>query len=380
MQYGYVDADSHVVELGGTWEEHIEAKFADRRPMAIDYPHLPGVAGVPGRPERDRTWLVDGALQPRHYGPGGVLMSTPADMAHARHRPVTPAIQGLADVAGRSAAMRERNVVRSVLYSTWFLQPPSDDLEYEAALARAWNRFAADRCRQDPSMFRFAAVVPLRDTHLAVQVAREARALGAETAMILPTAGERMLHESHLDPFWATLQDLDMRAAIHIGWGDPRFTATLLNSADLYLGIEVFMWNAYVSMLASGVFDRFAHLKLVFVEHEPRWLELFLHRAEIWYHSETAKPWPSKKSPREVLREHAIYFTYEGELEYLPTFLAVAGQDRVMAALDFPHSHYEGERMSSALGDIADDTGLDAAQKRRVLRDNAVAFYGWKDV
>lgn len=374
MQYGYVDADSHVVELGGTWEEHLEAKFAARRPAPIDYPH------VAGRPERNRTWFVDGALQPRHHGPGGVLMSTPADMLHASHRPVSPAIQGFADVAGRSSAMRQRNVVRSVLYSTLFLQPPSDDLEYEAALARAWNRFAAERCRQDPSMFRFAAVVPLRDTHLAIQVAREARALGAETAMILPTAGERMLHESHLDPFWAAMQELDMRVAIHSGWGDPRLTASLLNCADLYLGNEVFMWNAYVSMLASGVFDRFPRLSLVFVEHEPRWLEMFLHRAEIWYHSETAKPWPGKKSPRQVLREHSIYFTYEGEIDYLPTFLEVAGQDRVMAALVFPHTHDEGEQISSSLGDIADATGLSEDQKRRVLRDNAIAFYGWKDI
>jgi predicted TIM-barrel fold metal-dependent hydrolase len=340
MQYGYIDADSHVVELGGSWEEHLEAKFATRRPRVNDHP----------------------------------------GMAHAGRGPVSPAIQGFCDVDGRKAALRERNVDRSVLYSTWFLQPPSDDLEYEAALARAWNRFMAERCRQDPQTFRFAAVVPLRDTNTAVQVAREARALGAETAMILPTAGERMLDEGHLDPFWATMQELDMRVAIHVGWGDPRLTATLLNPADLFLGMEVFMWNAYVSVMTGAIFERFPNLQVVFVGHEPRWLEIFLYRAEIWYASETARPWPIKKSPRQVLREHSIYFTYEGDVDYLPTFLSIAGEDRVMAALDFPHGAPVGERTSSTLGDIAGHAGIDEAQKRRVLRDNAIAFYGWTDL
>lgn len=374
--YDKVDADSHVVEGEGTWETYLEERYADRRPQAIRYPRA-----LAGRPKRTHTWLVDGSLQPCFDGPGGVTMSTPVDMDFSRQRGVPTDIQALRDPAARVELMKQLGVRRTVMYSTFFLQPPTIDVAFEAALMRAWNNWMADRCAQHRDALRFAAVVPFRDVGLAIAEVRRARVeLGADAVMVLAGSGEHMLHAGHIDPFWAEVQDLDMAVAIHFGWPNDRIRRTWTALSSTYLCADAWLWWAYTSVFGGGITDRFPRLRISFLEHDSRWLDMFFRRARFWYEASGIQPWPTKKPPDVVLQEHPIFFTLEGDAEYLPELMRIVGEDRVMAASDIPHTHYVGGRMNTTMDVVEAMSSVTPLQKRKVMHDNACRYYGWDDV
>lgn len=368
------DADSHVQEVGGSWERYLCDEFAHRRPQVTDNPH------VSLRPERNKTWYIDGRLVPKNQGAGGVVMSTPAEMEFARRKPVPLDVQACTNPKLRAAMMKEWGIDRTVLFSTLFLETLTDDLVYEAALMRAWNDWIADACKEAPEVLRFAALVPLRDPALAIAEMRRATGKGAATVMVLPTAGERHLHDPILDPFWAEAQNLGVPVSVHIGWPNPRQTLECTTPSSIFLGaFDLSVWWAYLSIFTGGVLDRFPRLKVSFVEHDARFFKLFLERAMHWYPTAVCKPWPAKKSPDAYLREGRVYFVYEGDYAYLPDFMKLVGEDNVMGGVDFPHTHYGVASLSASFDFLRDHAALSPLQKRKILHDNAAAFYGFKD-
>lgn len=372
LNFEHFDADSHVQEIGGSWELYLDEKFAHRRPQVIERPMMRD------KPYRDKAWYIDGELTPKFEGNGAVVMSTPCEMEFARKKPVPIDVQSCIDPTARANTMKECGVDRTVLFSTLFLQSLTNDLVYEAALMRAWNSWMADQCSQVPNILNFAALVPFRDPQLAIEEMVLAKKKGATTVMLLPTAGERFLHDPIFDPFWSEAQDLNMPISIHIGWGSPRTTNECTSPACTFLGaFDISVWWAYISVLAGGIFDKFKDLKISFIEHDARFFQLFMQRAMHWFPTSVCKPWPGKKSPEAYLKEHQIYFTYEGDFNYLPDFLKLVGEDRVMGAFDFPHTHYGVASLSAAFDFIRDHNALSFEEKRKLLHDNAAKFYNW---
>ena len=368
------DADSHIQETGGSWEMYLDNEFESRRPAVIDNPY------VSERPHRNKTWYIDGRLIPKNQGSGAVVMSTPCEMEFGMTKPIPLEVQACTSPVDRANLMREMGIDRTVLYSTLFLETLTDDLIYEAALMHSWNIWMSETCKQDKDMLRFAALVPIRDPFLALQEMQKARELGADAVMILPTAGERWLHDRIFDPFWAEAVNLKMPVAVHIGWPAHRVTQECTTPSTIFLGaFDTSVWWAYISVFTGGIFDRFPQLKLAFLEHDARFFELFLYRAMHWWPTEACKPWPSNKSPKDVLNDHQIYFSFEGDYDYLPHFTKFVGEDRVMGAFDFPHTHYGVASLSAAFDFIRNHGNLSSETKRKLLHDNAASFYGWND-
>ena len=374
FDFKQIDADSHVQETGGSWELYLAEEYKDRRPAVIENPY------VSGRPLRDKTWYIDGRLVPKNQGSGAVVMSTPAEMSFAKKKPVAVPVQACTDPLERVEYMRRANVHRTVMFSTLFLETVTDDLVYEAALMRAWNTWASEMCKQSPEHLAFGAVVPVRDPGLAVRELRHAKELGACTVMVLPTAGRHHLHERFLDPFWAEAQHLDMPVSVHIGWPNPDVVHDCTSPCAVFLGaFETSMWWAYLSVFAGGILDRFPKLRVGFFENDCRWFEIFVARALHWQPTTAAFPWPAKRSVKDYLAEAQVFFSYEGDFAALPRFLDLVCDDKVMAAMDFPHTHYGTANLSEALDFVRNHEHLTPARKRKLLRDNALAFFGWKD-
>lgn len=374
LDYDQIDCDSHIQEGADTWENYIEPAYAHRKPVVIENNN------VTDRPKRNRTWYLDGQLVPRNQGSGAVVMSTPTDMQFALDKPVAPEIQSCADPRGRVKATHDAGLRRTVMFSTLFLQAFTEDIGYEAALMRAWNRWMSDVCAVDPDTLAYGALIPLRDPALAVEAVREAKTLGAATVMVLPTAGDMLLHDPRLDRVWAACLDVDLPVSVHIGWGQPWVTNTCTTPSAAFLGaFDTSMWWAYLSFLTGGVLDRFPDLRVAFFENDSRFFEVFLARANHWFPTAAASPWPTTARALDAVRDNKVYFSFEGDFALLPRFLDLVGADRVMAALDFPHTHYGTASLSVALDLVRDHAGLDDVQKRWMLRDAARDFYAFPD-
>jgi predicted TIM-barrel fold metal-dependent hydrolase len=194
--------------------------------------------------------------------------------------------------------------------------------------------------------------------------------------MVLPTAGRHQLHERLLDPVWAEAQHLDMSISVHIGWPNPDVTHDCTSPAMVFMGaFETSMWWAYLSVFGGGILDRFPKLRVGFFEADCRWFELFFARAQHWQPTTAASPWPAKRTVKEYLAESPVFFSFEGDFSTLPRFMDLVGDDKVMAAMDFPHTHYGTANLSEALDFVRKHEALSPARKRKLLRDNALKFF-----
>ena len=205
---------------------------------------------------RNKTWYLDGQLVPKNHLPAGVVMSTPVEMDFAQGKAVAPDIQACTNPAARADLMLGMGIDRTVMFSTLFLQAFTDDLGYEAALMRSWNRWMADVTADYPAQ-GYAALCRSATRPWPPPRCASPSKTAAATVMILPAVGDKLLHDPVLDPFWAACVEQDMPVSIHIGWPQPRVTNEATTPSTVFLGVfETSLWWAYVSVFTGGLFER----------------------------------------------------------------------------------------------------------------------------
>jgi predicted TIM-barrel fold metal-dependent hydrolase len=94
-----------------------------------------------------------------------------------------------------------------------------DDLapDYAAALARAYNNWAADYCKSDPRRLKFAAQIAMHDVASAVAEARRCVGeLGAVAVVGTPNpVNGQHLHDEVCEPLWHELEQLNVPIGFH---------------------------------------------------------------------------------------------------------------------------------------------------------------------
>lgn len=362
-----VDADSHVMEVPETWD-YLDKEFWDRRPVVARAEELRT------QPHMDAWWLIDGQIHPRLWGPGTTISGTPLAMTFAQRKAFTLGSQGLTDIEARLRDMDAFGIQIQVLFSSILFHRLTEDPRFEAALMRSYNTWMAERCGQRPDRLKWAAVIPMRDLDACVAEVRRARALGAVGLMIGGTAGNRLLHHRDLDPFFAAACDVDLPICVHTGWSCPGLTQTCEDPyAALLLSFTLPALMAFFSVTAGGVLDRFPRLRVAFLEAGSEWIPYMVGRMDHYHPVIRTLGWGphSKKRPSAYLAEGRLYVTCEAEEPLLPRVLELIGEDHVMIEGDMPHA----EARDTGIQELRERTDLKEDVKRKILRDNAIAFY-----
>lgn len=172
------------------------------------------------------------------------------------------------------------------------LQPPPIGYYYwtepseGAQLAHMVNQNTAEFVAKHPDRFLGWATVPLQDPELAAKEARKA-ILDLKLSGITMTSNVngQGLDDRAFDPFWSTVQDLDVPLFIHPGNppGAERLSNYYLTN---FLGFPMDTTLGAVSMVFGGVFDRFPDLK-VCLAHAGGVLPFLLGRLE---HGQAQRP------------------------------------------------------------------------------------------
>lgn len=172
------------------------------------------------------------------------------------------------------------------------LQPPPIGYYYwtepkvGAELSRMVNENTAGFIAKYPDSFLGWATVPLQDSELAAAEARFAvRELKLSGITMTSNVNGHGLDDEIFDPFWETVQELDVPLFIHPGNppGAERMANYYLTN---FLGFPVDTTLAAVSMVFGGVFDRFPNLKLC-LAHAGGVLPFLLGRLE---HGQSQRP------------------------------------------------------------------------------------------
>jgi len=299
---------------------------------------------------------------------------------HAQRKPDSLGSMELTNLRERLQIMDEENIWLQVLYPTLFLAYPlSSNPAYTSAMCDAYNRWLGD-VLSGQERLKWVGVANLDDIPAAVKQVKEAKQLGAVGMMILGTAGDRLLDDQSLLPFYQAVATEELPLAVHVGWACPS-----LNNLYTHIypsGVIPFLMPVLmgmVSMMSGGIFDRFPNMRVVYLEAGCLWVHFILERLHHRFeHSGknlsniVSRTAPIQKlPPEEYIKKGNIYFSSEVEDVLLPQVLDLVGDGQLMFASDMPH----GDRERFAAKMLQDRKDISDATKTKILETNPAKFY-----
>ena len=369
-----IDADGHVEENPATFsDKYFDPALRSQRPRVI------GMDGL-------AYWMIDEQLYPRRVGRGCHNLGTPVSYdgkptKHAARKADSLESMELTDLSARLSIMDEEDIAVQVLYPTLFLAYPlSSNPALLTAMCSSYNRWLGDRLGGHDRL-KWVGVVNLDDISAAVGQVREAKRLGAAGIMVLGTAGDRLLDDPALFPFYEAVSEAQLPLAVHVGWACPSinnlFTHIYPSGVIAFL-MPVLM--GFVSLISGGVLDRFPNLRVVFLEAGCLWIHFMLDRLEhrFKHSSKNLAHVVSETAPREALppmeyiRSGNLYFSAEIEDALLPQVLDLVGEGQIVFGSDMPH----GDRERFAARSLLQRNDIGEAAKAKILLKNPVSLYG----
>ncbi|MCG8591719.1 MAG: amidohydrolase, partial [Proteobacteria bacterium] len=271
------DADAHVVEPKDLWERFLDAPYQHRVSWQQPFPGM----------DRFRPATVDGRYTQSHktlYGRQQEAVRWTTEAMVAKYGEVVN--KGF-DGASVAESMKVEGVDLMVLYGPGYdMWIDGIDPDLQAAMARAYNRWAEEMRETSGGRVLAAGPVPLSDMKRAVEEVRYAyENLGIRCFWARPNPfNHRTLGDRYFDPLWEVLQDLDCSFATHefMGLVGPSAGADRFSSFVEWHScvhpMEAQM--AMLAMIVNGVYERFPKLRVAYMEAGCGWLPFWLHRIE----------------------------------------------------------------------------------------------------
>jgi predicted TIM-barrel fold metal-dependent hydrolase len=131
---------------------------------------------------------------------------------------------------------------------------------------------------------------------------------------------------------------------------------------------------AALSLICGGVCERFPRLKIGFFEAGCSWVPYWISRLDDHFeHRILGRYFPIKLKPSEYF-ERQCAVTCDPHDETIPLAVAGLGAHKLLFATDYPHFDSGGKAVEKFLH----VGGIAAADRRRILADNALGFFGLK--
>ena len=366
--YNVIDADAHVLEPLDLWEKtYMDPAYRDRAPrLFVD------------KDGKERL-LVEGKVlgSPKGLGVIGGIGARQGTVSDVTMKYVEGKKGGF-DPHARIPDMDLDGIDAAFLYpSLGLFAGAIDDPKLAAAVCRAYNRWLADYCRPYPDRLFGVAMLPMQSIDLAIEEMRYARKeLGMRGGFLRPNPyNGRMLHHPDYRPFWAEVQELDCSIGLHEGasGGMPQVGVDRFETrgARHIISHTMEMMLAAMSVIWSGVCDRFPRVRIAFLESGGGWIAPWLDRMDRHFDDQGFNDSGLSMRPSELFRRNCwiSFEPVEGSLSVLADYI---GPHKILWATDYPHpdGFFPG-----APELIAKRPELSAETKRQILAGGAMGFY-----
>ncbi len=247
------------------------------------------------------------------------------------------------------------------------------------ALAIAYNNWLFDYCSREKERLRGVGLISRHEPDTMVNQLNRVIEYGWKTVVLRPEVIlGRVVGHSDYEVFWKACEERDISIAFHGGThlhaptaGTERFESHFALHACSHPH-EAQM--AFLSLLESGVFERYPRLKFAFLEAGASWVPHWLWRLdEICYDpmpgevSDTVKMKPSEYFKRQCWVGMEI-----GE-PCLKEVINMIGPERLLYGTDFPHP----DHLHFDINDlINDDTSFSQEELKLILETNPRTFFG----
>ena len=132
----------------------------------------------------------------------------------------------------------------------------------QSAVARETNLGLAEYCAVHPDRLRWMAHVPLGWPEAAAEILKRAHGLGASGVQVGTSAAGRRLDDPALDPFWETVERLNVPVFIHPGY-ELQIQAFADCNLGAIIGLPLETTIALERLVCAGHFDRYPSLRVV---------------------------------------------------------------------------------------------------------------------
>ena len=377
--YKVCDADAHAIMSPAMWRE-LPEEFARRRPRAvriIDDHDL-------GR--WNTGWLIEGRMEPHVFGPGSHAANTPGIVMEElgtrsnvdkNHGAIPIGCLDLSNPAERIAMLDKSGIDTQFLMPSTLYANITEEPAYEAALYRTYNRYIGAQCRGHGDRLRWAGLLPMRDAHQACEALDEMQKLGAAAAVVYGTVGNRMLSHSSFKTIWDAFAQSGLPLCVHMGSSFSPLTDLCENILDSNMISKALPANlAFVAVVAHGMLDRYPNLKVGFLEFGAEWIFYMAGRLQ-HYAVLNRRRMPSSKGllrsdVDDYLKSGRIFIAAEADDAMLTQEMALLGENQILFSSDFPHDEGRGD----AMREIIERHDLSETQKRKILCDNTLRFFG----
>jgi aminocarboxymuconate-semialdehyde decarboxylase len=132
----------------------------------------------------------------------------------------------------------------------------------QSAVAKETNLGLAEYCAVHPDRLRWMAHVPLGWPEASAEILDEAIALGASGVQVGTSAAGRRLDDPALDPFWETVERLNVPVFIHPGY-ELQIQAFADWNLGAIIGLPLETTIALERLVCAGHLDRYPSLRVV---------------------------------------------------------------------------------------------------------------------
>ena len=388
QSYLIMDSDLHMMEPDDLWARYLDEPYRANPPRFYGGQQQPLAESSEDKGNADRIMgmEVQGLAIPAHGKSQGATASTRElrRRSRARHPHFNVARARGFDPASTVTAMDIEGIDVAVMYGTRGRQILChDDLapDYAAALARAYNNWAADYRKTDPQRLKFAAQIAMHDIPMAVEEARRSvTELGAVAVIGTPNpVNGRHLHDDEVEPLWNELERLN----VPIGYHPTGNTSLKDDAGRRYVGHANFhpiahairnpveLMGALASMTTGGVLERHPKLRCAFHEGTAGWLYGWLGRLDDqWEQFGPGCERQISMQPSEYFKRQC-YIALDVDEEPAVDVVNKIGAEYFVVSSDYPHS--DGafpEAIQQFLG-----LPLNDEQRRKILWDNCARLY-----
>jgi predicted TIM-barrel fold metal-dependent hydrolase len=245
-----------------------------------------------------------------------------------------------------------------------------------AALAAAVNDWQINEWLRPEPRLRASLVVP---AHYPALAAAEIRRVGGHPGFVqvyLPVRSGLPYGNRNYHPLFAAAVEHDLVVGLHFG-GLPGVPPTpsgyFSHYVEDYAGMASIFQSQVLSLIAEGAFQQFPALRVALIEGGFTWLPSLLWRLDKeWKGLRREIPWVTER-PSDLIRRH-VRLTVQ-PLDAPPTteqmlqmIAQMESDELLLFATDYPHWHFDTPEQALP-------AGLPAALRRKILAENARAFY-----
>jgi predicted TIM-barrel fold metal-dependent hydrolase len=289
----------------------------------------------------------------------------------------------LNDPTARLADMDRMGFDAQMIFPSTLYAHMTNDPEYEAALCRAYNRYVAKQCAANPLRLKWSGLLPLREPREGLIAIEEMQRLGARAAVVFGTAGDRLLSDSSFVSIWNEFAKTKLPLCVHMGMSYPPLAQLGRSIYDGHIiGMSLPAQLAFMAIVGHRMLDRYQELKVAFLEFGAEWIFYMVSRMDHYLPLDRgAHPFglsmPNaadlpRASIRDYVKSSRIFMAAEADDRMLGQLFDLIGEDQVLFSSDFPH----GEGRDNAALQILERQDISATQKRKLLYDNTVRFFG----